>query len=88
MEAQEVKTLFEKVLSNDNMQAVITCHLNLPIMEISKESCQQAYGELSAMNRYLLRKRVSAYSDALAAQKSPEAQQQFQMLAQIKHIIM
>ena len=88
MEAQEIKELFAKVLSTDNMQAVITCNLSLPVVEISKESCQQAYGELSAMNRRLLRKRVNAYADALAARCTPEAQQQFQMLAQIKKVIM
>ena len=88
MEANELRKLFEQVLSNDNMQVVVTCKVNFPIVEVSKESCKQAYGELSAMNRYLLRKRVSAYSNALAAQKTPEAQQQFQMLAQIERIIM
>lgn len=88
MEAQEVKELFAKILSTDNMQAVVTCNLNLPVVEVSKESCQQAYGGLSAMNRRLLRKRVNAYSDALAARQTPEARQQLQMLAQIKEVIM
>ena len=82
----EAKDLFKEVLSND-MQAVINCDY-LPVIEVKKQECQQAYRDLSAMQRCLLRRRVQRYAEAFAGRTAPEAQEQYAMMKQIQSVIM
>jgi hypothetical protein len=83
----EAKDLFARVLSNDNMQSVINCDY-LPVIEVKKSECQQAYENLSAMQRCVLRRRVQRYAEAFASRKTPEAGEQYTMMMQIQSAIM
>ena len=83
----EAKDLFARVLSNDNMQAVINCDY-LPVIEVKENECRQAYQNLSSMQKCVLRRRVQRYAEAFASRKTPEARKQYTMMMQIQSVIM
>lgn len=82
------KELFARILSNENMQAVVNCE-GLPFIEIEEDECRQAYKSLSALNRCLLRRRVTRYAAALASRRTmPGVDDRLRMLDRIKKVIL
>ena len=82
------KELFACILSTENMQAVVNCE-GLPFVEIQEDECRQAYQGLSALNRCMLRRRVTRYADALASRRKEHGvDERLRMLDQIKKVIL
>ena len=82
----EAKDLFARILSNEDMQAVVNC-AHLPVIEVDEQECRQAYKALSAMNRCVLRRRVSRYVGAFSGKKTEAAQAQAKMFSAIQKVI-
>jgi len=83
----EAKDLFARILSSEDMQAVVNCS-HLPVITVNEQECKSAYRELSATKRCILRRRVTRYADASASVKTPMAQEQFKMFSAIKQAIL
>jgi hypothetical protein len=82
------KELFACILSSENMQAVVNCE-GLPFVEIEEDECRNAYQGLSALNRCMLRRRVTRYAEALASRRTmPGVDDRLRMLDRIKKVIL
>ena len=81
----EAKEFFARIGSSNDMQAVINCDLLPEIDEVNKQEVRQAYNELSALQRCVVRKRMQRYHSAFSGK--PEGVRQVEMLTQILQII-
>lgn len=82
------KELFACILSSEDMQAVVNCE-GLPFIKIEEDECRQAYQSLSALNRCLLRRRVTRYAEAFASRRTaPGVDDRLTMLDEIKKVIL
>ena len=82
----KAKDLFARILSNEDMQAVVNC-AHLPVIEVNEQECRQAYKALSATDRCVLRHRVSRYLGVFSGKKTEAAQSQVKMFSAIQKII-
>ena len=82
----EAKDLIACILSYEDIQAIVTC-AHLPVIEVNEQECRQAYKDLSAMNRCVLRRRVSRYVGVLSREKTEAAKAQVKMFSAIQKVI-
>ena len=82
----EAKEFFARMISNDDMQAVINCN-PLPEIEVKEQEVRQAYRSLPALQRCVVKKRMRRYHSAFSGIQKPEIRRQFAMLTQILQII-
>ncbi|MBQ8465922.1 MAG: hypothetical protein IJ545_07940 [Alphaproteobacteria bacterium] len=80
------KEFFAHILSSENMQAVVNCE-SLPVVEIEEDECREAYKNLSALKRCVLKHRVSRYVEAFASRRTSQAREQYLMLYRLKEIL-